>query len=89
MSDTNPPDELAGTEQPFVAHLIELRDRLVRAIIAVAVAALVLALYPGPAELYDILAQPLVANLPKGATLIATSVTFANRSSRTASSASY
>jgi sec-independent protein translocase protein TatC len=53
---------------------MELRDRLVRALIAVGVAALVLALYPGPAELYDILAQPLVANLPKGATLIATSV---------------
>ena len=76
MSETphSPEDELAGTEQPFVAHLMELRDRLVRAIIAVAVAALVLALYPGPAALYDILAQPLVANLPKGATLIATSV---------------
>jgi len=76
MSETphTPEDELAGTEQPFVAHLMELRDRLVRAIIAVAVAALVLALYPGPAALYDILAQPLVANLPKGATLIATSV---------------
>ena len=71
----NPPeDELAGTEQPFVTHLMELRDRLVRALIAVGVAAVVLALYPGPAELYDILAQPLVANLPKGATLIATSV---------------
>ena len=71
----NPPeDELAGTEQPFVTHLMELRDRLVRALIAVGAAALVLALYPGPAELYDILAQPLVANLPKGATLIATSV---------------
>jgi len=69
-----PEDELAGTEQPFVTHLMELRDRLVRAMIAVGAAALVLALYPGPAELYDILAQPLVANLPKGATLIATSV---------------
>jgi len=34
----------------------------------------VLALYPGPAALYDILAAPLVAHLPKGATLIATSV---------------
>ena len=31
-------------------------------------------LYPGPAALYDILAAPLVAHLPKGATLIATSV---------------
>ena len=32
------PDELAGTEQPFVSHLIELRDRLIRAAIAVALA---------------------------------------------------
>jgi sec-independent protein translocase protein TatC len=68
------PDELAGTEQPFVQHLMELRDRLVRALIALAVAAVALGIYPGPAELYDFLAAPLVAHLPKGATLIATSV---------------
>lgn len=74
MSDSTPPDELAGTEQPFVAHLIELRDRLIRAVAAIGIAAAVLAVFPGPAELYDILAQPLVAHLPKGATLIATSV---------------
>ena len=76
MSDTpsQPDDELKGSEQPFVAHLIELRDRLVRAVIAVAVAAAVLAIYPGPGNLYDILAAPLVVHLPKGATLIATSV---------------
>ncbi|MFM1907661.1 MAG: hypothetical protein RLZZ591_1338 [Pseudomonadota bacterium] len=55
-------------------HLIELRDRLIRAMIAIGVAAAVLALFPGPGELYDWLAAPLVANLPKGATLIATSV---------------
>jgi sec-independent protein translocase protein TatC len=67
-------DELAGTEQPFVAHLIELRDRLIRAILAVGAVSILLAIYPGPAALYDILAAPLVANLPKGATLIATSV---------------
>ena len=30
-------DELAGTEQPFVQHLMELRDRLVKAIVAVGV----------------------------------------------------
>jgi sec-independent protein translocase protein TatC len=71
---TPPEDELAGTEQPFVTHLMELRDRLVRAMMAVGIAALVLSVYPGPGALYDILAQPLVANLPKGATLIATSV---------------
>lgn len=73
MSD-NPQDELAGTEQPFVQHLIELRDRLVKATLGVVVAAAALAIYPGPAELYDILAAPLVAQLPAGATLIATSV---------------
>ena len=28
MNDPKPDDELAGTEQPFVAHLIELRERL-------------------------------------------------------------
>ena len=67
-------DELAGTEQPFVAHLMELRDRLIKAVIAIGVVAAVLAVYPGPAALYDILAAPLVAHLPKGATLIATSV---------------
>ncbi len=73
MSDSDK-DELAGTEQPFVQHLIELRDRLVKATIAVVVAAAALAIYPGPGDLYDILAAPLVAQLPAGATLIATSV---------------
>lgn len=67
-------DELAGTEQPFVQHLVELRDRLVKAFIAIAVVTAALALYPGPGALYDMLAAPLVAHLPAGATLIATSV---------------
>jgi sec-independent protein translocase protein TatC len=67
-------DELAGSEQPFVQHLIELRDRLMKCVIAMAVATAVFALYPGPGALYDLLAAPLVAHLPKGATLIATSV---------------
>jgi len=76
MSTTpnDPEDELAGTEQPFVAHLVELRDRLVKAMIAIGVVAAVLAVWPGPSALYDLLAAPLVAHLPKGATLIATSV---------------
>jgi sec-independent protein translocase protein TatC len=75
MSDSpKTDDELAGTEQPFVAHLMELRDRLVKAVIAVAVVAVALGFYPGPAGLYDLMAAPLVAHLPKGATMIATSV---------------
>ena len=73
-TENQPQDELAGTEQPFVQHLMELRDRLVKALIAVGVALALLALYPGPAALYDILAQPLVATLPAGGKLIATSV---------------
>jgi sec-independent protein translocase protein TatC len=73
-TENQPQDELAGTEQPFVQHLMELRDRLVKAAIAVGIALLLLSLYPGPAALYDILAQPLVASLPAGGKLIATSV---------------
>ena len=75
MSATDPKeDELAGTEAPFVSHLIELRDRLIRALIAVVAGCVVLAIWPGPAGLYDWLAQPLVAHLPQGTKLIATNV---------------
>lgn len=75
MATNSPgPDELSGTEQPFVAHLIELRDRLVRAAIAVGVVFAALCLWPGPAGLYDIIAAPMIASLPVGATLIATNV---------------
>ena len=71
---SSPEDELAGTEQPFVSHLIELRDRLIRAMLAVGVAFGLLCIYPGPAGLYDLLAAPLVAHLPKGSSMIATNV---------------
>ena len=56
-----PRDELEGTEAPFVSHLVELRDRLIRALIAVGVAFGGLMLGPGPGPLYDLLAAPLVA----------------------------
>ncbi len=67
-------DELEGTEQPFVAHLVELRDRIIRSAVAIAIAFGVLSFYPGPSGLYDLLAAPLVAHLPAGTTLIATNV---------------
>jgi sec-independent protein translocase protein TatC len=56
------PDELAGSEAPFVSHLVELRDRMIRALIAVGIAFAALALWPGPSGLYDLLAAPLVAS---------------------------
>ena len=53
MSANEPrPDELAGTEQPFVSHLVELRDRLVRACVAIGICFGALALWPGPSGLY-------------------------------------
>ena len=74
MNTPPPKDELEGSEAPFVSHLVELRDRLIRASIAVGIAFAALAFWPGPSGLYDLLAAPLVAHLPKGATLIATHV---------------
>ncbi|MGA1289111.1 MAG: twin-arginine translocase subunit TatC, partial [Rubrivivax sp.] len=74
MSTPDPKDELAGTEAPFVSHLVELRDRMIRALIAVGIAFAALALWPGPAGLYDLLASPLSRHLPQGAALIATNV---------------
>ena len=74
---TVPPDkedELAGTEQPFVSHLVELRDRLLRVVIAVVAVFGLLCIWPGLRELYDLLAAPLTANLPPGTKLIATNV---------------
>ena len=69
-----PEDELAGTEAPFVSHLVELRDRLIRSLLAVGIVFGVLCFWPGPSGLYDLLAAPMTANLPAGTRLIATSV---------------
>ena len=67
-------DELAGTEQPFVSHLIELRDRLIRVVIALVAVFALLCVWPGINALYDLLAAPLTSNLPPGTKLIATNV---------------
>ncbi len=60
------------TEDTFISHLIELRDRLLRALIAVGV--VFLCLFPFAAELYDLLAHPLMRALPEGTKMIATGV---------------
>lgn len=75
MSDNkSPDDELAGTEQPFVQHLFELRDRLLRAVYGIAAIFALLAFFPGPSKLYDYLAMPLVKALPEGSKMIAVGV---------------
>ncbi len=82
MTDSNPnkddkntkEDELAGTEQPFVQHLVELRDRLLKALYGVGAILGVLLFYPGPSRLYDLLAMPLVKALPEGSRMIAVGV---------------
>ena len=64
---------MEGPQETFISHLVELRDRLLRAIIAVVV--VLLALFPWAKDIYAILAKPLLAVLPHGATMIATDVT--------------
>jgi sec-independent protein translocase protein TatC len=66
-------DELDAT-QSFISHLIELRTRVVRALMAFGVVFLALFLYPGAGAIYDFLAQPLMRALPQGAHMIATGV---------------
>ncbi len=63
----------ATQQETFISHLVELRDRLLRAIIAVVV--VMLALFPWAKDIYALLARPLLAVLPEGATMIATDVT--------------
>jgi sec-independent protein translocase protein TatC len=74
MTTPNKEDELAGTEQPFVAHLMELRDRLLYSIYGIAAAVAILAFYPGPSGLIDWVARPIMAHMPAGSKLIAVGV---------------
>ena len=67
-------DELSGTEQPFVQHLMELRDRLVYALVGLVVCMVVLAVWPGPSGLIDLIAVPIRAHMPPDAKLIAVGV---------------
>jgi sec-independent protein translocase protein TatC len=65
-------DELAGTEQPFVSHLVELRDRMIHALYGLVAAVIVLAIWPGPTGLLDLV--PIRAHMPPDAKLIAVGV---------------
>ncbi len=71
MSSAMQPDD-PGAEQPFISHLIELRDRLIRMLIAIGV--VILVLFPFANDIYTYVAGPLIAQLPEGSTMIATQV---------------
>jgi sec-independent protein translocase protein TatC len=64
----------APAEETFISHLIELRDRLVKAIIGIAVVAGGLFAWPGPRRIYDFVAAPMIDALPAGSKMIATGV---------------
>lgn len=61
-----------AAQESFVSHLIELRDRLLRVVIAFVV--VFLGLFHWAQDLYALLAEPMLAVLPKGGQMIATEV---------------
>ena len=63
---------MSEDQETFISHLIELRDRLIRALLALLV--VFLCLMPWSSAVYDFLAQPMMANLPEGTKMIATGV---------------
>src|SRR6185436_297400 len=64
------PEQLA--EGTLISHLLELRSRLLKAVIAVFIVFTPLAFYAN--DLYTFVAQPLIDKLPEGTSIIATSV---------------
>ena len=73
MADNkNKTEKVAEPEIPFMSHLVELRDRLLRAVLVVLV--LFLGLFSFSNELYSLLAEPLLIHLPTGSSMIATEV---------------
>jgi sec-independent protein translocase protein TatC len=59
-------------EQPFLSHLLELRDRILRMLLAIAV--VFLGLMPFTNSIYTFVAEPLLHAMPAGTTMIATEV---------------
>jgi len=62
-------------QDTFISHLVELRERLVRAASVVLVLFVIFSfIWPGAGPIYDFLAAPLMHALPDGAKMIATGV---------------
>jgi sec-independent protein translocase protein TatC len=65
----NPNEFEEAPEQPFISHLIELRDRLLRIVLCVLTVFIALAAYAN--EIYSLLAGPLMKHMPENSTMIA------------------
>ncbi|HKC43209.1 MAG TPA: twin-arginine translocase subunit TatC [Burkholderiales bacterium] len=65
---------MSEQQDTFISHLVELRDRLLRSLIAIGIVFLALFFYPGSGPIYDFLAAPLMHALPEGTKMIATGV---------------
>ena len=61
-------------QESFMSHLVELRQRLMRAVGVVLVLFLIFVFWPGAGAIYDFLAVPLMSALPEGSKMIATGV---------------
>ena len=71
--EENASQTVDGKEQTLLDHLIELRDRLLHMVVAVLI--LFLVLFPFSEQIFSTVAQPLLALMPEGTSMIATSVT--------------
>jgi sec-independent protein translocase protein TatC len=71
MAEPSPAPE--SPQESFISHLVELRSRLVRSVLAILI--VLVALFPWAKDIYAALAAPLLQVLPQGSTMIATDVT--------------
>jgi sec-independent protein translocase protein TatC len=70
---TEPSASSDSPQESFISHLVELRSRLLRSIVAVVI--VLVCLFPWAKDIYALLAKPLLKVLPQGSTMIATDVT--------------
>ena len=72
MSGDSPEPHNDQSQAPLIEHLIELRSRLMKAIVVILV--VFLGLYSFANDIYSFVAEPLMALLPEGSQMIATEV---------------
>jgi len=63
---------MTDQEQPLVSHLVELRSRLLKAVLSVLI--LMVVMFPFAGKIYTLIAQPVIENLNQDNGMIATGV---------------